>query len=97
MAKVIIDEYGTKRYLNDSLVLHREDGPAEITPDGFKRWLMNGTYVFNIPSIRDINGDTITRKNETTMVNDDPNGYKKFSIRTGESWPFYYEAIWPEL
>jgi len=39
--KVVVDEYGTKRwYLND--LYHCEHGPAIEYPNGTKYWLLNG-------------------------------------------------------
>lgn len=37
-----IDKYGTKRWYNDDLQLHREGKPAIEYPSGVKRWYRNG-------------------------------------------------------
>lgn len=36
-----IDEHGIELWFKGEL-LHREDGPAVITPDGEKHWIVNG-------------------------------------------------------
>jgi hypothetical protein len=39
--KLIIDEYGTKKWYQNG-ELHREDGPAREYSDGDKEWYFNG-------------------------------------------------------
>ncbi len=39
---VKIDKYGVKRYYDDHMQLHREDGPAVVSPMGYKAWYIHG-------------------------------------------------------
>ena len=40
--RVVVSEYGTRRYYNADGQLHRETGPAAIWADGTKIWYQNG-------------------------------------------------------
>lgn len=40
--RVVVDEFGTRRYFNHAGQLHREDGPAIIFPYGGQMWFQNG-------------------------------------------------------
>ena len=42
MSTSIIDEDGTIQYFNEEGLLHRDDGPAVINPNGDKSWWENG-------------------------------------------------------
>jgi hypothetical protein len=44
MTNPIIDYKGTKRWYNDKLKLHRENGPAVEHTDGTKIWYKNGLH-----------------------------------------------------
>jgi hypothetical protein len=52
------DKYDTCRWYNDG-VLHRENGPAVIYPDGTYEWWINGVMQENKPEI--FNENTIKR------------------------------------
>ena len=39
-----VDEYGTIRYRNKNGDLHREDGPAFESLNGYKEWCINGKW-----------------------------------------------------
>ena len=39
--RVVVDDYGTRRYYNSSNLLHREAGPAVVRADGAKFWYQN--------------------------------------------------------
>jgi hypothetical protein len=41
-SRLVIDEYGTKRWLNKMHQRHRLDGPAFIHPNGLQQWCVNG-------------------------------------------------------
>ena len=40
--RVVVDDYGIRRYYNSSNLLHREAGPAVEWADGSKFWYQNG-------------------------------------------------------
>ena len=40
--RVVVDDYGTRRYFNSSNLLHREAGPAVEYIDGTSLWYQNG-------------------------------------------------------
>jgi hypothetical protein len=42
MSKLKVDEYGTKRWLNEKGKYHRLDGPAYEGSSGYKSWWVNG-------------------------------------------------------
>lgn len=42
MSNPVIDIYGHKKWYNEQGRLHREDGPAIITPAGTKEWFIDG-------------------------------------------------------
>ncbi len=44
MNRLIIDEDGTKRWINEKGLLHREDGPALEYSFGSNYWYFNGEY-----------------------------------------------------
>jgi hypothetical protein len=41
MSNPKVDEHGTKRWYDEQWELHREDGPAVESPDGYKAWYLN--------------------------------------------------------
>ena len=40
--RVVVDDYGTRRYYNSSNLLHREAGPAVEYIDGTSLWYQDG-------------------------------------------------------
>ena len=40
---IVTSSQGTRRYFNNANQLHREDGPAIISPNGTKLWYQNGS------------------------------------------------------
>lgn len=41
MSRKTTNEYGVIIYYNDANMVHREDGPAKMWPDGYKEWWIN--------------------------------------------------------
>jgi len=44
MTNPIVDRYGNKRWFNSQGEIHRDDGPAEMDPHGYKAWYQNGQF-----------------------------------------------------
>ncbi len=42
--KVLVSKNGTEFWVKNNL-LHRENGPAIIRKDGFKKWYLNGKFI----------------------------------------------------
>ena len=42
---VEVDDWGNQEWRNKNGILHREDGPAIIGPDGYKIWYFEGEYL----------------------------------------------------
>ena len=40
--RVVVNEWGTRRYFNSANQLHRTDGPAVVYANGTKYWWQNG-------------------------------------------------------
>lgn len=88
MAKVIIDQFGTKLYLNDAGHTHREDGPAVIFNFGFRQWCIDGSYYMGIGP----NGvvrwfDNRIRHRGNGPTEDRPTGYKEWYTDGDRTWP----------
>lgn len=56
MANPVIDKYGNKRwYLNGKL--HRVNGPASVSVDGYKAWYLNGNlHREDGPAVESVDG-----------------------------------------
>ena len=58
--RVVVDTYNTRRYFNAAGVVHRDEGPAILRPNGVKMWCQNGKlHRENGPAIEYADGSVL--------------------------------------
>ena len=77
-----VDRVGTVRYRNSDYQLHREDGPAVESSDGFRMWFLDGKlHREDGPAVERPNGTRFWYRNGERLSEEEFEARKPDSLR----------------